>query len=250
MKKILLLLSVLAICIFVTSAQSLSLTYDGEEIGNGGEIPVLEEPNPSTQVEIVAEIVVHNNGTEEISVKVACQELVILEHTMHQFCWALSCFPPGTTLSSNSLAIPAGGSSEGEEGFSGHCYVSDGVQGVTRIMYTFFDENNVNDSIAVYVNYISGYLGLAEEIGDKIHLSEAYPNPAKGITSFDYELDHGLDEVSFVVSNLLGIVHFEQKLTDAKGTLRFDATTWNKGIYFCTVLVNNEAITTRKMILN
>lgn len=248
MKKILLILAISLIITPLIFSQSLTLSYSGGEIQNGEEIHFLEEPNPSEQVEIVAEVIAHNISANDINVKVACREIFILEHTVHQFCWSASCYPPGTTVSGKFLTIPAGGSSEGAAGFSGHCVVSDGVQGITRVMYTFFDENNSNDSIAVFVNFISGYAGVADLV-KRISFSDAYPNPADKEVRFDFSLPKGLDNTTLSVHSILGAEISKVKINEQEGTLKVNTAGLNEGIYFCALVVDNNTVLSRKLVI-
>ena len=76
-------------------------------------------------------------------------------------------------------------------------------------------------------------------------ISDFFPNPAKEIVYFDYNLNQSAE---LFFTNELG-----QKLMsimlEAKGKQKVNLSALSKGIYFGNILVNNEIITVKKLIV-
>jgi len=151
MKKI--LLSVL----FMTlggwlAGQSLQLkTLDGKSIANDATLYWGGLPTEY----MVARILVSNTSTEAKNVFVKKYEEFAAKDSSATFCWG-ACYPWFVNLSSEGITIAAGGTSTD---FTAD-YDAGGVLGHTRLKFTFFVEDNPNDSISFHVEFSPSYLGL------------------------------------------------------------------------------------------
>lgn len=225
-------------------AQSLALSWKDGDLQNGDEVVFLEEPEV---VLITAHVFVKNISDAPKSVKVKMHEVSVIPSTIHYFCWAGSCFPPGTLVSLSADTLEPG--ELNESGFYGD-YVPSGIQGTSRVKYTFFDENNPNDSACVVVSYISGFAGLDETIVGDIQWSKPYPNPADQFAYFDYNLPDGHLSARLDVYDLLGSVVRTISLTEQLGQLRIPTGDLREGMYFYTLNVGNTPVTTGKLVVS
>jgi hypothetical protein len=244
MKKI--LLSALSVIITVSLySQSLSLIFNGEPISPGTTVQVMGDP---TDPYLQAKAGVKNNSADSIEVKVKKHINAgdTLPNTMNVFCWGL-CFPPNTYVSPTSILI--GPDQVNDTSFYGD-YFPNGVIGISRISYIFFDVNNVNDSVWFMVEYNASPAFVAEDLLSRIALSDAYPNPAVGTVNFDYRLPEDTRKSNIIISNILGARVKEVQLTGISGTINIPVGDLVNGIYFYTLSVNDHLLVTRKFVIN
>jgi hypothetical protein len=173
-------------------------------------------------------------------------EVSVMEGTMHYFCFAGACYPPGTVESPGSYSTAAGQLVEDQFYADFMPYEK---QGTSKIKYTFFNENNVNDSVCVIVNFISGYLGLTDNLLDKVRISQAYPNPASNSVSFDYSLPAGIRAAKLEIHNLLGSVIREAVLAEPQGKVTLSTFDLQEGIYFYTLTAGGKSVASGKLII-
>ncbi|MDZ7743809.1 MAG: hypothetical protein U5Q03_19255 [Bacteroidota bacterium] len=148
MKKFLLINLAL---LFITglNAQSLQVSFEGEQIENGAAFSVFGEPD-------AGEIVIDNFEVKNISdnsLDILAKKKVIssVEGTYNTFCWANLCYPPNTIVSDFFTTLGPG---ESATDFSGH-YNPAGTIGVSVVEYVFFDMNNTSDTFYIQITYSS-----------------------------------------------------------------------------------------------
>jgi hypothetical protein len=149
MKKI--LLSLFCLTLFAGAfAQSFSVQdTSGVNIPAGSTFAVSGLPSDET---ITARVDLKNNSDASKDVKVKKTIISVLPNTMNYFCWGV-CYGPDTYISPFAQPVAAGAVSDQFYGDYGPL----GVVGNATIMYTFFDANNVNDSVAFYVEFTAAY---------------------------------------------------------------------------------------------
>jgi hypothetical protein len=197
-------------------------------------------------VQLVAHIAVKNTSDHDISVKVKAYEIDVIENTMNMFCWANNCYPPGTAVSPKSDTLAPG--ELNETGFSGD-YVPNSILGTSKVMYTFFDENSVNDSASVVISFISGYAGLPDGLLEQITFSNPYPNPANASVHFDYSFPAGIRDAKLEIHNLLGSVVKETRISERQGHLIIDTGDLREGMYFYTLVAGQQSVKAGKLII-
>jgi hypothetical protein len=246
MKKILLSFLFLSFAFF-GFAQTLSLSWDDGAIEDGATISVLEEP---TEFEIVAHVYVTNDLTAAgDSVALICkkEEISLIEGSVNTFCWGL-CYPPNIFQSGDTIYIQPGETNELD--FSGHLNANGG-QGTSTIKYTWeiTAGPNVGETISVYIDFISGYAGFDDTMDLSNLFSNAYPNPANSYTTFDYAIPSQVGQATLLVHNLLGAVVKEVKINDKEGKLLVNTTDLIEGMYFYSIVIDNEVVVSRKLII-
>lgn len=147
MKKFILLLSIFAGLSFGVHAQSsLTVFQDNIMLENDSEIVVFNTPDLDP---IEVPLIVSNFGSNDLQVKVKKYDLSLIENTASNFCWGEFCYPSDVFESPQAIMIPVGGS---ETSFHGD-YKHLSNEGISRVRFTFFDENNPVDSTSVIVEY-------------------------------------------------------------------------------------------------
>ena len=241
MKKTLLTFAVVLLTVFSMNAQDLTLSWDGEAIGD----TVLVWGDPS-EFEIVFHAVLHNNTDNGMQIKVRRKRLSMLEETSSAFCWGL-CFPPGTDESADARLIMANSSSTDEE-FSGH-YTTAGKIGTSMVEYTFFNADNESQYVKVVAKYWASPNGIAEDAMNGGSISDIYPNPATSLVSIDFNMPAEVNSAKVSIVNLLGAVVKESVIERSSNKLTMDISELEGGIYFYTVLVNGDVFKTKKLVI-
>ena len=242
MKKILLFTALIYIATLTTFAQNLNLIdHHGDPIANGDTVQAWVDT--STAV-MEVHIDVKNVGSNQIYTRVKKIEISLVPNTINYYCW-ISCHSQSTYLSPDSILLQP---NETTSNFSGD-YMHNMQMGTTTILYVFFSASDPNDSIGVYVQYNVTGAGIENNLFEQIKFSNAYPNPAKSFTNFNYSFPKAANNIRIEVRDILGSVVREVKLIGGKGVYRMETESMNEGIYFYSVLVNEQVYTTKKLII-
>ncbi len=241
MKKILLSMAVILAALSI-NAQSLTLTWDGVALGD----TVVITPEDESVTEIVFHAIVNNVSDNNINVGVIRSRIELIGDAEDYFCWG-ACYPPFLDTAGTTILINAGAQS-GDEDFSGH-YTINGVVGVSMIKYTFYNVANEAENIDVYVKFNTAPDAIDEHILSNIQVSDAYPNPAKNFVDIDYQMPNEVETASIRIMNILGSVVKEQQISNLAGRLRINVSDINSGVYFYSVVINDEIIRTEKLIV-
>ena len=245
--------NIVVIVKFVTSADQsdYALSWDGEPLGDT--VTVKGDP---AETELIFHAIFTNNSSDSDSVLVKRELLSVLDGVHDQLCWGL-CYAPNTDpvfISPSGIRIEAGQSTE-DFVFSGH-YLSQeydmpiGVIGTSVFKYTFFNANDEDENIVVVVEYDTSPDGIAEHLMANGFVSEIYPNPATTFANIDYELTPQVKKASLRVINLLGAVVKDVELNKNASNHRLDVSNLTRGVYFYSVIINNEVYKTKKLIVN
>lgn len=241
MKKLLFIfLSVFLTATFV-NAQDLTLSWNGKPIGDT--LVVFGDANAA---EIVSHAVVTNNTSKEMNVKVSRDQIYLVEGALSQFCWGL-CYDPLTDVSPQYYLLQAGESSP-EAQFSGH-YLPQTKIGNTIVQYNFFNMDNIGQSVSMIVKYMGTPAGIAEEAMANGTVSDLYPNPATNFVTLDYQLTNKVNSAEVKIYNLMGSELKSTSLENNGSKLRLDISELKNGIYFYSILVNNDVYQTKKLVV-
>jgi hypothetical protein len=191
-------------------------------------------------VEIVSYLTVKNISAQLLNV--ICEKNVISQGWGGDnfFCWGGTCLTSSTIISPDFTTIAANSSSTE---FQGH--FTGNVGSTATIEYCFYPENDPADESCIIINY-GGSISTSTTIKkNTILISEFYPNPAKEIVCFDYYLNK---PAKLVVMDILGNEVKRIRLSE-RGTQKINISDLSKGIYFGNVVVNNETIAIKKLIV-
>jgi len=242
MKKILLSIAVIFVTAFYVNAQSYTLEMNGVVLGE----TITINPDSAGVAELTFEAIFNNNTTTGVNIRVIREEISLLEGASSYFCWG-ACYPPNIDTSGMTMFIPAGGSSiEGD--FSAH-YVIGESNGVSVIKYTFVNIDNPDEFVSIVDNFDSSPLGVDENILGKVILSDVYPNPATNFVNIDYNFPTEVANANVRIVNILGSVVKEQIINTQNSTLQLDVSDIKSGIYFYSVLINNEVYDTKRLVI-
>ena len=236
-KKSIITLMFLAVIGYV-SAQTLQFEYDGVVYHEGD---VVECTNDEYGIgEFIQHMQIRNLTGEDLNVLIEKEIMEDLEGTSNFFCWGM-CFSSQVFVSPN--ALPIMGNSLNTDDLSFHVMYEENVFGYVVMKYYAYDERHPEERASVIVKFHKSGEGVDSR---PTTMSHAYPNPASSLVHFDYSIDGNL---TAVVSNLLGQEVMRQDLNANDGQLSLSVADLQDGIYFCTMMVNGRALTTKKFVV-
>ena len=236
MRKTLLFILVITQISFV-GAQSLVVTGGTNFIGD-----------PNTQI-------THHLDVKNISansINVICQKTnITLPLGMptwagSSYCFAGTCYPVSSTNPSSSALLAVGQEFSFDnsdlDAHSGY-FSAGGVPGIATVKYCFYDENNPSDETCITITYdCSEATGIDEYAANE--MSDFYPNPANSVAYFRFNGP----EAQLKIIDILGNEVKEILLTEG-GVQKLDLSDMTKGIYFGNLVVNNEVVSIKKLIV-
>ena len=241
MKKLFLFIYLAVIAAYFGYSQiSLSLSDSTGPLANNAFIYKSGTP---TADEIVAYVFVKNNTSNTIPVMVKKVVIDTVSGSYNMFCWGL-CFAPNVYISPTPINVNAGATDS--TNFSGH-YVPNTHKGISSLRYVFFDRTNPLDSVCVNIVYTAFPLGI-NPLAEKATISNAYPNPAKDITTIDYSGPASANG-SLIIRNLLGIIVKETLLNANSGKVSVFTGDLPDGVYFYSLNVDGKTGITKKLIV-
>jgi len=112
--------------------------------------------------------------------------------------------------------------------------------------------NYFADSASIYIN--PNFVGIYSSTIIYENKFSIYPNPSKGNLFVNFELKEE-SKVSFELINSLGqVIKKEAELNYAKGSntynLTIESLNLNSGVYFMSIISNNQKYTQRIVIIN
>ena len=244
MKKLLLSLIVMVFAAQL-SAQSLSFKYEGETVESGATIDIVSDINES--FEIVFDLAITNN-TENTLTIVSQIESDPSNITQDYLCWG-NCYMPGILEASYQVE------SDSTRVFNGHCMFTDKewnilpVGTVAKMTYIFFDERNPEEKYTFFVNFKYQPESIADFNSADV-FSNAYPNPANNTVSFDYNMPFNVNSASVAIFNMMGQEVVRQELNLGGSRVDLNVSDLNEGVYFYSLIVNNETVKTNKFVVS
>ena len=235
MKKIVLYIFILAQVSFVTAQ---SFIISGDTIVNGESDILLEHYLDVKNIS--------NNDLDVICVKtVLVLPLNYPTFTAPYFCFAEACYPSNTDTS-NSSTLNSGQqfahSNVDPEAHTGY-YNAQGLNGIAKVKYCFYDVNNPTDETCVTITYETTTTAI-DDFQPLTKLGDFYPNPANEIVNFNFNGNSATLKLIDILGNTV-----KEILLSQKGIQELDLSDMNKGIYFGNLIVNDEVVSIKKLIV-
>jgi hypothetical protein len=234
MKKIILFILVITQISFIT-AQSLVIT--GDTIFPG-----------DADTQIYHHLAVKNTSANPITVKCQKTNLTLPTGAESYYCFAGNCYP-ATTTTSNSSAIIAAGQEISFNNFpadvdahSGY-YDAFGASGIAEVQYCFYDVNDISDETCVTITYETNITEI-DDYKPLTKLGDFYPNPANDIVYFSFNGNLATLKLIDILGN-----NVKEILLDQKTVKKLDISDMNKGIYFGNLIVNDQVVSIKKLIV-
>lgn len=239
MRKVKLFYSLTFIFLLITNigiAQNpLSLSWDGEPI----EETMLVVGNVNDG-EIIAYLIVTNNTSQSMDVKVRRERISMIEGTSSQFCWGESCYPPFVEESTEFLTIGPGESTLEEE-FSGH-YLPSGHYGDSFIEYEFFNVNNENENVKVIVQFAATITDIKTNDEDIV---KVFPNPVVNILNIQANNVRQIELYDLTGKLVLDVIN--ENPMNSLNTINCE--NFKPGMYFL-IIRSNTNVNCSKVLIN
>ncbi len=243
MKNLLLGTLTLVTCFAVSGLNAQSLVIS--------ELDSIVYGDPTANV-ITAHATVTNTGNSPIDVFLFGEHDAGAPATAnYYYCWFV-CYSPIPVAdvyswpNSHILTLDAGASNTSS--FAAY-YEPEGLAAVATFDYCFYDVNNPSDETCVQITFDTQNVGIEELEEGTSGISEAYPNPAKSVAKINYSIAADSKDAKLVVYSMLGSKVREVALTEERGTLKLDVSSLPSGMYFYSLLVEDKAISTKKMLV-
>jgi hypothetical protein len=188
----------------------------------------------------------HSNLTvKNISNKehvIACEKNVISQPAgmSNYFCWGGLCYGSNTIVSSEFLTLQSG---QGDAVSFGGYFDAYCEQGIGVVEYCFYPIADTIDRTCFTVTYH----GSATSVNDNpyyTNIGDFYPNPANDIVYFNFNGSLATLKLIDILGN-----NVKEILLSQKGVKKLDLSDMNKGIYFGNLIVNNEVVSIKKLIV-
>ena len=223
-------------------SQSIQLFYNNEEAGDTINV-FIDRLNDESTIWVS----VKNNTNDSLFVTVHKEVLSELEGSYNTFCLG-NCYDPSVTTSPATLDLAAGESSTSEQFH--FVYFPANQFGTTTVKYQFYDERINEIPRDLVVNYITQNDGIDEQpVTAKVF--NAYPNPATSNVTIQYDLVGCTASANprIVITSLVGNKVFTQPISNANGKTSIDISNLVAGIYFYSLEVNGQIVSTKKLIV-
>jgi hypothetical protein len=125
------------------------------------------------------------------------------------------------------------------------------VPGISSVKFLFYNLSNTGESIEVEINYSIEEKAKEGVLysSDVVELSDAYPNPVRDKAIFNYTYINPDKEAKIIVHNVLGSIISEFSLSAYESQLIIPVDSYNPGVYFYTLYIDNEGVATKKMVV-
>ena len=125
-----------------------------------------------------------------------------------------------------------------------------GTVGLATYRYTFYDQSNPSDETSIDITFDTQNVGIEDVFASSNSgISESYPNPANSNVKMNYSLEPGWNNANLTIYSMLGSQVENVNLNENQGTLNLDISSLPAGMYFYTLMVDGNAINTKKMLV-
>ena len=197
--------------------------------------------------EIEGTIVITNTSSEVINLGILRLESTIGTGQKSRFCVNNECQEDEVEGVPLRIQIGPGQSFDGFKSI-----LTAGLgEGYSVIKYLIYDRNNTGHEVEVEVNYTVTDQQTKKHLfsSKEFILNDVYPNPVSEFAIVDYAILNPETEAKIVIHSVLGSVIGEYKLQPLETNLTIKANTFNPGVYFYTLYIENDGVMTRKLIV-
>ncbi len=187
-----------------------------------------------------------NNSNNGVNIKVLRTPLSILEGTDDFYIWGEGAGPESDT-STLYLFVPAGTSSYDT---LKTYFEPNNVVGTSAVKYTFFNTDYFDDKISFVVEYISSPTDIREDLFKNVYISNCFPNPASSQFNINYNIPSEVGIVKARMINSLGIVIEEKSILRGKGSIQFNTSDMENGLYLVLFDLKGRRLGARKVVVN
>lgn len=198
----------------------------------------VQNPDPCLQSHATLTVKNVSNDTLEV----LCEKIHIntTTGTSNFFCWGANCYGSNTYVSSSHNTLDPGESDNID--FGGY-YDAFCASAIAVVEYCFYPKNDSLNRTCITITYNGSSTSISSDLSKNI--SDFYPNPAREYTSLDY---HFTEVSNLQIVDVLGNTVKDINLEESSNR-RVYVGDLSEGLYFGNLLLNDEIISTKKLIV-
>ena len=117
------------------------------------------------------------------------------------------------------------------------------MNGIAKVRYCFYDVNNPTDETCVTITYETSTTAI-DDYQPLTKLGDFYPNPASEMVYFTFNGNAATLKLIDILGN-----NVKEILLSQEGIQKLDLSKMNKGIYFGNLIVNDQVVSIKKLIV-
>ena len=175
------------------------------------------------------------------TLNVLCQKVIIDTSvgTANFFCWGSNCYGATTYISSSSNSLLPG---EGDNIDFGGYYDAYCDPASAVIEYCFYPDSDPTDRACITITYNESSTSISQL--KSVIVSDFYPNPTSEMVYFTFNGNAATLKLIDILGN-----NVKEILLSQEGIQKLDLSDMNKGIYFGNLIVNDEVVSIKKLIV-
>ena len=246
MKKIITTLFLISVAV-VGSSQSIRLIFEGQDVSN----EIIDIYTSDIDIPFYGTDILVNNSSSAIDTIAVMRTIYTMDTAdLINFAWAGLYYSYATHISAHSLSINSGDTIDFPHG-GFHAYFGMSNATTTRLVhYTFYNVSHAIDSTGVTIRYNYSAVGINEVSKIANTLSNAYPNPANSLVSFNYSINAPSEKGRLVFYDVLGKAVKETVLDQKQDIVNINISDLTTGLYFYKFMVDDNLISTKKLMVN
>jgi hypothetical protein len=222
-------------------AQGLYLFSDERPLFNGAEIV---QSGRSDTTQLITWLHIVNVSGHPMQILMKKEDVSLIPGASSSICWAGYCYDSSVTVSVFPLSLVAGDTSSG---CFGH-FAPRGGRGESVVRWTFYAASDPTDSVSVTAHYATYPASAGFLAGPEFRFAPAGPVPADRRAAFGITLPPGrTGRVS--LCNASGAPVTAPGDVPFGGRVDFDTSELPAGIYFATLFIDGNPVSTRKIVV-
>jgi len=201
---------------------------------------ILNDAWGTPNYDLIIQAYVINTSNTAVRIKMRSEVLEAAVGSQNYFCLSL-CYAPGITESPDFEQIEPGDTLKSFKGY----YRPNGALDAASIKYTFFNINNLTDSIQLVGRFFPSPLTILTIDENKLQL---FPNPADEVLQVNFKIKNN-ENSSIVVFNSLGQKIYSETITDNLSNFKINTTNFINGVYFCSISEGGKLLKTERFMV-
>jgi hypothetical protein len=205
---------------------------------------------------MVNDLEIHNTSAVAVDFKVGRIITPIDSCANVYFCTGTLCYSPQTALVwypsgagqtiGASAILPNG---PGTYGIAAHYDACPTICDDFFVKYQLYNTLvGSSDTAVVTINYVCTPAGVNENTQEAF--LTAFPNPANSFVNIHYEVKDAYKTGKIILYNMLGKEVSEISISDKQGLSKLSLSDLMTGIYFYSIVLDNNIVTTKKLIVS
>jgi|SRR5690554_657332 len=264
MKKTILTLATICAGIFIggATAQSVNIYYPNGHAADGDtiEFPIAVDSSNLYQEFVKDDFVtIVNTSNDTNTYKVRRIEHNVISGTKDYLCWGGTCFGAmdagvdSIWVPNDSITLSPGDTAGTQPGMFGLkiYFQPKGKIGEVLYEYQIFNTNDPLgfDKTSIFIKYPLDYLTSIDKKKAIAYNFIVYPNPVSDVANINIDLKAKSGEFTLIVKDILGQEITKESVQAGVNKMQLDMSGYSKGIYFVSLMNQQEVLKTKKLIV-